>query len=684
MHTVLQLDYNLSIKKNNDSHHTKSFKEEQLILRRGEQFDLILHGKVPLDDNRCFLIAETGPAPTEESGTRVTIALQQVINETQWSTQPTYCSTTNTTTVSIRSSPNAPIGVYKLTLDQQDTKIPLGEFTLLFNAWCPKDTVYIPTEPERQEYILEKNGKIFKGTFKKISGTPWDFGQFEPDVLRICFKILDSSPKYLSNANEDCSSRKDPIYVSRVLSAMINSTNKRVLVRKRSNENLDGVTPTNWVDPSNWGGSAEILRRWDECGPVRFGNCWVFAAVACTVFRALGIPCRVVTTFDSTHDSNGNLTIDDIYRLGDEGICGGNSIRNFHVWVECWMNRPDLGSDFDGWQVCDPTQPQKSEAVFYRGPASVRAIKEGELTKKYDAPFIYAAVNADVVAWLYLPNGQKFKLLVDSCKVGRCISTKALGSTGKRCDITHEYKYTEGSQEERRVYEKAKHHNKLQQEGKQPGLNLKIKLAEDMVIGKDFEVCAVITNNFMDKKACKIMFMASAVDLNGKVGEYCAMTMVDVELPANEVRRVPLKLEYRCYASKITSERLIKLTALTMDGDYSQTAKTIVLDGPDIEIRMLAQARVNQPMAVELTMLNTLPEKLQDCSFIVQGADLIVDKIETRIKPLCPKEEAKARVEFTPTTAGTCMLVVRFKSDKLSNVNRSLNIDVKEPLPSEG
>lgn len=40
-------------------------------------------------------------------------------------------------------------------------------------------------------------------------------------MLEICFKILDSNPNYLSNANEDCLSRKDPVYVSRVLSAMV-------------------------------------------------------------------------------------------------------------------------------------------------------------------------------------------------------------------------------------------------------------------------------------------------------------------------------------------------------------------------------------------------------------------------------------------------------------------------------
>lgn len=37
-----------------------------------------------------------------------------------------------------------------------------------------------------------------------------------------------------------------------------------------------------------------------------------------------------------------------------------DSCRNFHVWVECWMRRLDLGPEFDGWQVVDPTPQEKS------------------------------------------------------------------------------------------------------------------------------------------------------------------------------------------------------------------------------------------------------------------------------------------------------------------------------------
>lgn len=40
----------------------------------------------------------------------------------------------------------------------------------------------------------------------------------------------------------------------------------------------DGMSPMSWI------GSVDILKRWKNfgCQPVKYGQCWVFAAVACT------------------------------------------------------------------------------------------------------------------------------------------------------------------------------------------------------------------------------------------------------------------------------------------------------------------------------------------------------------------------------------------------------------------
>ncbi|CAF96527.1 unnamed protein product, partial [Tetraodon nigroviridis] len=308
----------------------------------------------------------------------------------------------------------------------------MGQFVLLCNPWCPEDTVYIPFEDQREEYIQNNSGLLFMGTPLNLVSRPWSFDQFVPGVLEACLSLLQVSPQHRKNQRMDYANRGNPVYLSRIVSAMINC------------EDDNGVLKGNWSDdfkqgvhPSSWTGSGDILRMWAQSNysPVRYGQCWVFAAVMCTgdlrglhlpelyhfsdtfnvsyfphcnaftlrlhpaVMRVLGIPCRVVTNFNSAHDTNGNLVIEEYYsETGVKLNHSNDSIWNFHVWVECWMDRNDLGPEMKGWQVLDPTPQERSGGVFCCGPAPVKAIKDRRVDLFYDIPFVYAEVNADVYA----------------------------------------------------------------------------------------------------------------------------------------------------------------------------------------------------------------------------------------------------------------------------------------------
>ncbi|XP_068997710.1 protein-glutamine gamma-glutamyltransferase 2-like [Embiotoca jacksoni] len=670
----------LDINSNHSSHHTQLYGAKRLVIRRGQPFNIIIHLTPGSNTNfkpgqsSFTLIVETGPLPREESDTKVSFCLRDSTSETEWSASAANDPSENTLTVSLNSSPDAPIGLYSLSVDQKGQKTSLGQFILLFNPWCPRDAVYMHSETKRQEYVLAQHGQLYKGTYTRISGSPWNFGQFEAGILDICLKILDNNPKYISDADKDCSARGNPVYVTRVLSAMINSNDDRGVVVGSWEEFSGGVHPGLWI------GSGDILRQWAESGPVRYGQCWVFAAVACTVSRALGIPCRVVTNFGSAHDTDANLVIENLYDENGERISEGDSIWNFHVWVDSWMTRPDLGQRFDGWQTSDPTPQEKSEGVFCCGPASLKAVKEGELTRKYDAPFIFAEVNADVMDMVRLSNGQFVRFNGSTKSVGRFISTKAVGSD-LRHDITHQYKYAEGSEDERRVYEKAQHHNKLQKRGKEPGLHLKIKLSDNMIVGSNFEVFAILTNNCMDARDCNFLFLATAVGYNGKRGDSCGFASDKVEVLPGEERRLSLKLEYDSYGAAITSDRLIHLSAITIDKRviaYYKAEKTIVLDEPELNIKLEGEATVNQSVTVQLTLLNPLPEPLQDCSFTIEGNNLTDGKpITAKIGAVGAAQEAKARIEFIPSSSGSNVLLVNFDSDKLRNIRGFISVVVR-------
>lgn len=91
-----------------------------------------------------------------------------------------------------------------------------------------------------------------------------------------------------------------------------------------------------------------------------------------------------------------------------------------------------------------PVMPASSTGLFCCGPASVKAIKEGDVHLPYDTPFVFAEVNADEVIWLF-EGGQVQEILAHNTNyIGKAISTKMVGSD-ERLDITSSYKYPEGA-----------------------------------------------------------------------------------------------------------------------------------------------------------------------------------------------------------------------------------------------
>ncbi|XP_051804447.1 protein-glutamine gamma-glutamyltransferase 6-like [Acanthochromis polyacanthus] len=446
---------------NNKEHHTNEVSQQRLVVRRGQNFKMTLTLTQPFNPEfqQLVLTAKTGGQhASEDKGTLSHFGYPDNIRRSSsvkavWKVElPTgFSLPSKTVALSVTPPADAPVGEYELFGKLQAEEKSLGKLVVLFNPWCSEDSVYLLDELKRKEYILNEHGIIFIGSANYISPGDWDYGQFEENMVDICLKILDRNHKHDKNPAEDVASRSDPIYVSRVISAMINSNDDSgVLEGRWEFPYIGGKRPTHWT------GSYAILNKWLQsgCRPVKYGQCWVFAGVMCSVMRLLGIPCRVVTNFESAHDVNMDLIIQiyvDYNGLNEEYT--QDSIWNFHVWTEGWMKRPDLGSDgeYDGWQVVDPTPQELSDGVFCCGPASVKGILNGQTGFKYDAPFIYAEVNADHVVLFITESGEVFQIESDTTMVGKNISTKAVGSN-KREDITNTYKYKEGSYSERMFY----------------------------------------------------------------------------------------------------------------------------------------------------------------------------------------------------------------------------------------
>ncbi|XP_009937072.2 protein-glutamine gamma-glutamyltransferase 6 [Opisthocomus hoazin] len=695
-------DVNWQSKLNKAAHHTSDYTSTEVIVRRGQAFNITLNLQTTVQsaDNFTF-IATTGPSPAESQQTKAIFNLSEE-GVSGWSaTQaPSEPGCMNFT---IFSPANAVIGRYKLKLQtvsgNKVSSTLLGQFVLLFNPWCPNDDVYMANEKERWEYVLNDSGIIFQGLEKYIQQEAWNYGQFEEDILDISLSILDRSLNHRQDPAVDVSNRNNPIYVSRIISAMVNSNDEKGVVEGKWNGEYYSGT-----NPLQWSGSVTILRKWyrGRYKPVRYGQCWVFAGVMCTVLRSLGIPTRVITNFNSAHDRNINLSIDKYIDISGKTVhLTEDSVWNFHVWNESWFIRRDLGSFYDGWQVLDATPQERSKGIYQCGPASTRAIKEGDVNLDYDSSFVFAAVNADYVTWIHYSKKRRERIYSDTKKIGKFISTKAVG-TNSRVDVTANYKYPEGSLKERQVYEKALKllgvrstgkkpkttrprrrsslawRQNMTQPAQKPSISGKLILDASPVIGQDIHLTLALRNLTSDFKTIKVKLRASAILYTRKPKAEILQLSRSVKLGSEEVKEISFKISYSQYKNSLMDDRKMLVTAVceTKKGASLLVEKDIVLQDPFLIIKVFGPTVVHKVVNVQVTFTNPLPEVVTDCVLRAEGSGLLKEQLRINVARMAPMESSTVQFEIIPYKSGTRQLQVDLVCIHFSDIKGFVMLDV--------
>ncbi|XP_046534548.1 protein-glutamine gamma-glutamyltransferase E [Equus quagga] len=685
---------NWQMTSNRRAHNTHNFYDQELILRRGQAFNFLLSLNRNLSSGeRLGFIASTGPNASESAKTKAVFPLSNSGSGGGWSAQ-LVSSQDKVLTISILTPANAPIGLYTLNLQifshGKEFTLKLGTFILLFNPWLQADSVFMSNRAEREEYVQEDAGIIYVGSANRIGMMGWNFGQFEEDILNISLAVLDHSLNFRRDPATDVARRSDPKYVGRVLSAMINGNDD------------NGVISGNWSgdysggrDPRNWNGSVEILKAWKSSGfrPVRFGQCWVFAGTFNTVLRSLGIPARVITNFNSAHDTDGNLSVDVYYDpMGNPLDKGRDSVWNFHVWNEAWFVRTDLGPSYNGWQVLDATPQERSQGVFQCGPASVFGVREGDVDKDFDMPFVFAEVNADRITWIYdAYTGTQKQNSSDSRSVGKYISTKAVGSSS-RVDVTEKYKYPEGSSQERQVFGKAlgklKPHasfgatsaGSVESEEQTPSISGTFKVAGILEVGREVNLALLLKNLTDDVKTVSVNMTAWTIVYNGTLVHEVWKDSVTISLDPKEEKRHPVKISYAQYEKYLKADNMIRTTAVCQVTDEPEVVveRDVILDNPTLTLEVLDEVRVQKPVHVQMLFSNPLDEPVKNCVLMVEGSGLLLGSLKIDVPALRPKERSRVRFEILPTRSGTKQLLADFSCDKFPAIKAMLSIDVAE------
>ncbi|NXL32758.1 TGM4 glutamyltransferase, partial [Glaucidium brasilianum] len=690
-------------------HHTDEYNIENLVVRRGQPFLLQLSFSRELKAaDKLSLRFGIGEKPMKTKGTLMSLNVRQENDLRGWQISIVKNSGKECL-LSVTSSPRAPVGKYMLNVKTGTNiyKPPHGPIYLLFNPWCKDffffffDVVFLDDEAQRKEYVLNDTGCIYVGSAYRIYDKPWNFGQFEEFVLDACMYLLDNSKLKLSN-------RSDPVSVSRVMSALVNANDDRgVLMGNWSGIYNNGTSPVDWI------GSVSILQQYYKTKkPVCYGQCWVFAGVLTTVMRCLGIPSRCVSNFNSAHDTEENLTVDiymDEYGRIENGI-SFDSVWNFHVWNDVWMKRTDLPEGFDGWQAIDSTPQEQSGGIFQCGPCPLKAVREGDVYLPFDGKFVYSEVNADKVYWMVKKvNGKDkyIKLNTETQDIGVNISTKAVGQD-KREDITAQYKYPEGSKEERKAMERAL--SFIRPSGLTPrahisstvpmasavsqpatlceavsktGVHLEITNKEALYPGNPLELVITVKTSTPGTRTINLAGSCQLQSYTGKVEASLGCVKETIKLEGKSEMQIPLKIAADAYMKTLSSvedEVLIHVTAIAeVQGmDYKLTQDTTMrFEYPPITIQMPETAKLNKEFTCAFIFKNNLNVPLDNCKLLVEGLGIF--KMSTFDEgDVKPGRIIKSEIICTPTRLGEKKIIAKLISTQIKGISAMKVITITE------
>uniref|UniRef100_A0A8C6W873 Protein-glutamine gamma-glutamyltransferase 4 n=1 Tax=Nannospalax galili TaxID=1026970 RepID=A0A8C6W873_NANGA len=660
-------------KKNAQAHHTSNYKDSNNeketidVLRRGQAFTLFLKTNRHLQNqdhvrlqflsglDYSYMVVELSLVPSSSSQGWHLKRIKQSDAKRE-------------VKIIITSPPDAMVGKYKLCMKRDGSRsIMSKEFFIIFNPWCAEDTVFMPNEEDRAEHVLNDTGYIYMGFAKQIKEKPWTFGQFEKHILHCCFSLLTHlQPRELQS----------PVLVSRSICTMMCAVNNGVLVGNWSGDYSNGTAPYVWTS------SVPILQQHYVTGlPVCFGQCWVFSGILTTALRAVGIPARSVTNFESAHDTGKNLTVD-IY-LDDSGQTIGDltkdSVWNFHVWADAWMKRPDLPQGNDGWQVLDSTPQEISDGGFRAGPAPLSAIRQGNVLLKYDTKFIFTEVNGDKLIWLVKQDQGRDKntlIAVETMSIGKNISTKMVGQN-RRQDITSEYKYPEGSPEERKAMERAS--GRLHPGEDQPGSpstdsSLRVSVIECSVeIGHPIILTLVLERKTATPQTVNISCYLNLQTYTGKKKKGLGIIRKSQKI-TNQESQVTLTMDTNSYIHNlgmVDDELVIKgfiITEIAGSRERVATEVTLCFLYQGFHIEMPSTGKVHQELLLICKLKNTLPIPLTNMRFSVESLGIVTtESLDQGTLP--PGQSLQFEMRCIPMRTGPRKIIVRFTSREVKEVH---------------
>ncbi|KAG9347718.1 hypothetical protein JZ751_003732 [Albula glossodonta] len=520
---------------NKRAHHTDAYMEPELIVRRGQQFTIRVAFNQDMTDrvNSVYVKFEIGPFPDDLKNTKIT--LPSILGrESGWKMQAN--SSGHSVTLDITPSSDCIVGRFRMAIGIHSGSNSIIWFPssvrdiyILFNPWAKQDIVHMPNTHDLNEYVLNQVGIIFNGTAWDPAAVPWNFGQ-------------------------------------------INSQDDNGVIVGNWSGNYSGGTP-----PLSWIGSPPILLKYHLTKhSVKFGQCWVYAAVFNTFLRCLGIPSRVITNYRSAHDNDGNVKTDIIFLTNWE--CDRSrtkdSLWNYHCWNECYIDRDDLPAGLGGWQV-----------------------------------------NSDIVYYKPGPGGRLKIIYVDTSTVGERLLTKAVGSRGFE-DVTHLYKFPEGTTESEMTVKNAEQYGCKRKGPYAPETDVKLKVeVSPATIFDGFNVTLSLISRANQTRTVDLYLSGNVVHYTGVHSSQFKFQNLMGTVDPGRTEHVTVQVEAYEYERQLVDQAMLMFI---IAGHVRETERALIstklvkLGAPKLTIQVAERYQVGELMTIKVEFTNTSNQYLTE------------------------------------------------------------------------
>lgn len=332
--------------------------------------------------------------------------------------------------------------------------------------------------------------------------------------------------------------------------------------------------------------------------------------------------------------------------------------------------------------------------MFRCGPASVEAVRKGDVSFGYDTPFVFSEVNADICHFAedFASTWGFTRLRLNQYHVGKRIVTKKVGvdlddeTNEDMDDVTALYKNPEGSQAERlAVYNAVRSVRKAQihydyPENPTEDVFFDLEEIETIPFGERFKVKVHVENRSEEDRTITAVLSASSVFYTGATAHRLKKAQGTFTLAPGARETLEIQVPPEEYIHKLVDHNLIKIYSIANVEETKQTwseEDDFPFEKPVLDIFLDGELKVGQECSAKFSFKNPLDIVLTNCSFSVEGPGLQRPKIVPH-RDILPREEIIFTETFYPRMAGERKILGTLNTKPLAGMAGSATVVIAD------